>query len=144
MNKKIIFIAIGIIIIVIIILFVFRRTPYSIARQQLGFNLNKNCIIDTFSEKWCLNGDGFVFIVFSIPITEIERIKQLCIDNKFKKLPIQIDNPLSLNPEINKIILQSDSNGYYNLEIDSSDKRNYNLSVLSITHLKLIISIEVF
>jgi hypothetical protein len=142
MKKNLIIILILAILLASVYLIFFKRSPYSIAKSYLGCKIAKSNHIDTFSEEWLFNGDGYIFLVFSIKKEQIQKIEDCCINQHFKRLPIPVFYTQFLNKELKKYLNPDDSNGYYILVTDSNDYNSYKLAALNITKSKLIISGE--
>ena len=116
--------------------FKLRRTAYSVAHVLTGLSISKEYKIGTFKDEWSPNGDGESLIIFTIPKEQQSNLLQTCIEKGFKELPIKEELPDNL---IYNYLDKSDSSGYYYLNIDKNDDRNYTLCVINQKDKKLII-----
>ena len=139
MKKKhmiLFFIALFILLLFSIYWFKVRRTAYSVAHVLTNLSISKEYKVDTFKDEWGPNGDGESLIIFSIPQQQESNLIQSCIGQDFKHLPIKEELPDNM---IYNYLDKSDSLGYYFLNIDKSDNRNYKLFVVNQKNKKLII-----
>jgi hypothetical protein len=116
--------------------FKLRRTAYTVANVLTDLSISKEYKIELFKDEWCANGDGESLIIFSIPMNQQSNLVQHCLHKGFKKLPINIELP---DNTIYNYLDKSDSLGFYFLEIDKKDDRNYTICVISQKNKKLII-----
>ena len=136
--KKIFFI----IIVIIIAIGIFityqklKRSAYNVAEVHTGFNIKKECNIIEFKDKWAPNGDGESLIRFFVIPEQLINLQSKCISKNYKKLPIEEELP---DNTIYNYIEETDSLGYYLLNIDKKDNRNYSIVVLDSKKKKLII-----
>jgi hypothetical protein len=139
MKKKymiLFFIALFILLLFSIYWLKIRRTAYSVAHVLTNINISKDYKLDTYKDEWAPNGDGESLIIFSIPKQQEPNLIQSCIGHGFRKLPIKEELP---DNTIYNYLDKSDSLGYYFLNIDKSDNRNYKLFVVNQKNKKLII-----
>jgi len=137
---KKIYMILGILILLLIAFgfywFNLRRTAYSVAHVLTGLSISKEYKIETFKDEWSPNGDGESLIIFTIPKEQQSNLIQACKGKGSKKLPIKEELPDNL---IYNYLDKSDSLGYYYLNIDKNDGRNYTLCVINQKDNKLII-----
>ena len=133
MSNKIIFSKLLIIFISINIFCSFKPKYVKQIYVQFGVIINKNTIkLNLENEKWFPNGDGFYLSLLTLKnSSEIEKILN---QKKFVTLPIKEDLPVG---EIyNK--LKSLENGYYLLEVDKEDPRDFKILTLNTTNKEII------
>lgn len=138
MKKTIIMIVITLVIALLIVVYAFflRRTPYTISEIFTGYKIPKTLSIVQFKDEWNQNGDGESFIIFTIPSKEQLKLENNCIQKQYDKLPIKEDLPDNF---IYNYINKTDSLGYYHLNVDKSDNRNYSVVILNLNEHKLLI-----
>ena len=113
------------------------RTPQSITKALVGLEINKDVSVIEFKDQWgSMTGDGMSFIVFKINSSQLQAIKDSCIAKDFKHLPIKESLPDGF---INHYLIQSDTVGYYWLDIDEKDNRTYYIVILSEVSKRLIV-----
>lgn len=113
------------------------RTPQSIAKALVGLEVKKNVSVIEFRDQWgSITGDGVSLIVFKIKPNQLSEIIDNCKAKNFKTLPIKESLPDGF---INHYLSPSDTVGYYWLDIDKRDRRNYCIVVLSEVNSKLIV-----
>lgn len=139
MKRKYIILLVIIIFLLIVIGFYWfnlRRTAYSVAHVLTSLSISKEYKVETFKDEWAPNGDGESLIIFSIPKEQQSLLVQSSIKKEFKKLPIKEELPDRM---IYNYLDKFDSLGYYFLNIDENDNRNYTLCVISQKNNKIII-----
>ena len=116
--------------------FKIRRTAYSVAQILTKIEISKEYKVETFKDEWAPNGDGESLIIFSVPKQQELKLVQSCIRQGFKQLPVKEELPDNM---IYNYLDKSDTLGYYSLDIDKTDNRNYTLFVVTRKSKKLII-----
>ncbi|GIV28660.1 MAG: hypothetical protein N3F62_08070 [Bacteroidia bacterium] len=137
--KKILIFVLSIILIGTIVYYLFlKRTPYSIASNIAGFKVPTSLTVEQFQDNWINNpgGDGELFILFSFQESEKENLVTACKMNNYKPLPINDTLPDNF---IYRYIKKENQSGFYKLEKDREDKRNYQITILNLQENKLII-----
>lgn len=137
--KKIIIITLILIILGTTVYYLFlKRTPYTIASNIAGFKVSKSLIVEQFQDDWANNpgGDGGSFILFSFQESEKKKLEDACKVNNYKLLPIKDTLP---NDVIYKYIKKENQSGFYKLEKDKNDERNYQIIVLNLLENELIV-----
>jgi hypothetical protein len=113
------------------------RTPYSITKALVGLEIKKDVSVIEYKDQWgSMTGDGVSFIIFKVQPNQLAEIKDSCKTKAFKALPIKESLPDNF---INHYVSPSDTIGYYWLDIDKNDNRNYCIVVLSEVSNKLIV-----
>lgn len=137
--KKNIFIFVFILSTIILIGFYYfkiRRNAYSVANLYTGFKIDKKYKVEIFKDKWGLNGDGESLIVFYVLPEQQLELQNKCIKHNYNKLPIKEYLPDNV---IFNFLNKNDSSGYYLLNIDYKDDRNYSIVIFSLIEKKLIV-----
>jgi hypothetical protein len=115
------------IILIISMLFSCSLTPKYIKQLNAQFELDvqKNTVsIISENEKWGPNGDGYYLA--RLYFKDSSQVKKLLKQRKFKSLPIKEDLPISeIHRELSYL-----QNGYYLLEVDESDPRDFKIVTL--------------
>lgn len=128
--------ALILIIVCILVLFMAgRRTPYSLVKHHVNIVLKCHYNVEEFSDFWGCTGDGETVIVINIHEQEINKIVDQCIENNFNQLPIIESLP---DDFVYKYMSKGDS-GYYKLNINENDCRDYMIAVLNTSTNKLIL-----
>ena len=113
------------------------RTPQSITKALIGFEIKKNINVIEFNDQWgSMTGDGMSFIVYKINTNQLQSLKDSCKAKDFKTLPIRESLPDGF---INHYLNPSDTIGFYWLDIDKKDNRNYCIVILSEVSKRLIV-----
>jgi hypothetical protein len=134
--KKVIIIVIVVTIVILLYAFFFRRTPYSIGGVIAGYNIPKGLTVEQFKDEWNPNGDGESLIIFNVRPEQEQELENKCIEKKYDPLPIKKDLPDNL---IYNYLGKSDSLGYYTLNIEKKDKRNYSIVIFNLKKHRLIV-----
>jgi hypothetical protein len=112
------------IILMLSMLFSCSLTPKYIKQlnMQFGLDVQKNAVsVISENEKWGPNGDGFYLAMLSFKDTS--EVKKLLKQGKFRSLPIKEDLPISeIHRELSYL-----QKGYYLLEVDQSDSRDFRI-----------------
>lgn len=113
------------------------RTPQSITKALIGLEIKKDVSVVDFKDQWgSMTGDGMTFIVFRLNPNQLQSLKDSCKAKKFKALPLRYSLP---DGYINHYLNPSDTIGYYRLEVDKKDDRNYCIVILSEVSKRLIV-----
>lgn len=115
-----------------------RRTPYTIASNITGFKVPTSLTVEQFQDDWANNpgGDGESFILFSFQESEKEKLADACKINNYKPLPIKDTLPDNF---IYRYVKKENQSGFYKLDKDKRDERNYQITVLNLQENKLIV-----
>lgn len=89
---------------------------------QFGLDIKKESVsVISENEKWGPNGDGFYLA--KMTFKNESNIQELFKPQKFKPLPINEDLPVSeIHRELSDL-----QNGYYMLDVDKSDPRDFRI-----------------
>jgi len=113
------------------------RTPQSITKALIGLEIKKDLSVIEFKDQWgSMTGDGMSFIVFKLDPNQYQDLKDSCKAKEFKVMPIRESLPDSY---INHYLNPSDSIGYYWIDIDKKDDRNYCIVILTEASKRLIV-----
>jgi len=113
------------------------RTPQSITKALIGLEIKKDVSVVEFKDEWgSMTGDGMSVIVFKLNTNQFESLKDSCKAKEFKVLPLRESLP---DGYINHYLNPSDTIGYYRLEVDKKDDRNYCIVILSEVSKRLIV-----
>jgi hypothetical protein len=113
------------------------RTPQSITKALIGLEINKDVSVIEFKDQWgSMTGDGMSFIVFKLNTNQIQSLKDRCRAKEFKALPIKESLP---DGYINHYLNPFDTIGYYWLDVDKKDYRNYCIVILCEVSKRLIV-----
>lgn len=132
------FILIVLFLVVVIVFFFFklRRTAYSVTNLFTGFTVTKEYKVETFKDEWSPNGDGESLIIFDVLPEQQLELQNKCIEKKYNKLPIKEDLPDNV---VFNYLDKTDSLGFYLLNTEKKDERNYSIVILNLKTHKLIV-----
>jgi len=113
------------------------RTPYSITKELFGLEIGKDVSVVKFIDEWgSITGDGRSLIVFNVLPSQLIDIRNECKRKGYRTLPIIETLP---DNYIKQFLKPSDTTGYYWLEIDKNDNRDYTFVILNERSGKLVV-----
>lgn len=117
--------------------FKIRRTAYSIATLHSGLQIHGGHEVVTFEDEWGLfPGDGYSLVIMKLSPGVERDLQRQCVKKHYSKLPIKEILP---DDTIYDYIDKNDSSGYYLLDIEEEDNRNYTLVILDLSNDELIV-----
>ena len=115
------------------------RTPRKIARLISGLSISRETKLEKSIDIWALNGDGKVLVKGFLTDEELTDLIQDAKTKDFKKLPIRVN--LGSATIDNGLIERQ--NGFYKIEIDKDDPRDYYLTIIDVDKKELITYLSV-
>jgi hypothetical protein len=110
------------------------RTPIKIARLISGLSISSEITFEKPIDTWAPNGDGEVLVKGILSDKELNDLIEDAKANHYRTLPIKED--------LGTIIILNDlikiQKGFYKIEIDTVDTRDYNLTIIDIDKKELI------
>ena len=115
------------------------RTPRKIARLISGLSISRETKLEKSIDIWELNGDGKVLVKGFLTDEELTDLIQDAKTRDFKTLPTRINFG---SPTIDNGLLER-QNGFYKIEIDKDDPRDYHLTIIDVDKKELITYLSV-
>ena len=98
------------------------RTPLKVARLISGLEISKEIEVEMIQDDWALNGDGTTYVKARLTDRELSELIRQATQKDYKSLPLPHKNiPVGIADGIN---------GYYFLELNKDDSRDYTLTVI--------------
>ena len=98
------------------------RTPLKVARLISGLEISKEIEVEMIQDDWALNGDGTTYVKARLTDRELSELIRQATHKDYKSLPLPHKNiPVGIADGIN---------GYYFLELNKDDSRDYTLTVI--------------
>lgn len=102
------------------------RTPIKVARLVSGLKIPEGIKFEMLQDDWALNGDGTTHVKAKLTDKQLSEFVRQATEQKYNALPVQEKSSELFIPEG----IADMENGYYKLEIDESDPRDYTLSII--------------
>jgi hypothetical protein len=125
----------------------FKRTPYTIVKEEFGIILSKKFIIKNFIDEWASNGDGECsFEMNTIDNAIIQEAEEQSKHLNFKILPISEEDMNKQKPIhfFSFYDAKIDNQGTYKFEVNPEDYRDYKLIMIDTKKNKIIVKMEVY
>ena len=102
------------------------RTPKKVARLVSGLKIPEGIKFKMLQDDWAFNGDGTTHVKAKLTDKQLTELVRQATEQKYSALPVlEESSELSIPEDFSDM-----ENGYYNLEMDESDPRDYTLSII--------------
>jgi len=130
MKKRYFILVLGILILVVVY-FTYSdsfppRTPLKVARLVSGLNIANETEFEMLEDDWAPNGDGTTYVKAKLTDKQLRELIEQAIQKKYENLPIKV---FSSDVHIPLNIIEG-KQGYYLLEVDKDDPRDYTLTII--------------
>lgn len=102
------------------------RTPIKVARLVSGLKMPEGIKFELLQDDWALNGDGTTHVKAKLTDKQLTELIRQATEQKYNALPVMEKSSELFIPEG----IADMQKGYYKLEIDESDPRDYTLSII--------------
>jgi hypothetical protein len=115
------------------------RTPRKIARLISGLSISRETKLEKSIDIWAPNGDGEVLVKGILTDQELSDLIEDAKMKDFKTLPIRVNlGSATIDDD-----LFERGNGFYKIEIDKDDPRDYYLTIIDVDKKELITYLSV-
>ncbi|KAA9332742.1 hypothetical protein [Adhaeribacter soli] len=113
------------------------RTPLKVARLVSGLKIPGDIRFKMLQDDWAFNGDGTTHVKAKLTDEQLNEILQQATDKNYKVLPVlEKYSEISIPEGIADM-----ENGYYQLDIDKDDPRDYTLTIIDSDKKEMIVYI---
>ncbi|MFC6998460.1 hypothetical protein [Rufibacter roseus] len=114
------------------------RTPLKIARLISGLEISNGVEFKMLQDEWSPNGDGIAHIKATLTDKELNDYSKQSTLRGYKRLPIKESSPNLILPDG----VNDRMNGYYLLNQDKEDPRDYTFTIIDSQKKEMIVFIN--